>query len=69
VRLTQYLARINAGTEKGKGYDEQVTGTVIENLGRLADKVAFDELMFTQYLDYSNAIKAAARAAIARLRW
>jgi hypothetical protein len=69
VRLTQYLARINAATEKGKGYDEQVTGTVIENLGRLADKVAFDELMFTQYLNYSNAIKTAARAAIARLRW
>jgi hypothetical protein len=69
VRLTQYLVLLNSYTEKGKGYDEQVAGAVIENLGLLADKVAFDDLMYTQYLNYSNAIKKAARAAIERLRW
>jgi hypothetical protein len=69
VRLTQYLVLLNSYTEKGKGYDEQVVGTVIENLGLLADKVAFDDLMYTQYLNYSNAIKKAARAALERLRW
>jgi hypothetical protein len=69
VRLTQYLVLLNSYTEKGKGYDEQVVGAVIENLGLLADKVAFDDLMYTQYLNYSNAIKKAARAALERLRW
>jgi hypothetical protein len=69
VRLTQYLVLLNSYTEKGKGYDEQVVGAVIENLGLLADKVAFDDLMYTQYLGYSNAIKKAARAALERLRW
>jgi hypothetical protein len=69
VRLTQYLVLMNSYTEKGKGYDEQVVGAVIENLGLLADKVAFDDLMYTQYLNYSNAIKKAARAALERLRW
>lgn len=69
VRLTQYLVLLNSSTEKGKGYDEQVVGAVIESLGALADKVAFDDLMYTQYLGYSNAIKKAARAAIERLRW
>jgi hypothetical protein len=69
VRLTQYLVLLNSYTEKGKGYDEQVAGAVIDNLGLLADKVAFDDLMYTQYLSYSNAIKKAARAALERLRW
>lgn len=69
VRLTQYLVLLNSYTEKGKGYDEQVVSAVIESLGMLADKVSFDDLMYTQYLDYSNAIKKAARAAIERLRW
>ncbi len=69
VRLTQYLVLLNSYTEKEKGYDEQVAGAVIENLGLLADKVAFDDLMYTQYLNYSNAIKKAARTAIDRLRW
>jgi hypothetical protein len=69
VRLTQYLVLLNSYTEKGKGYDEQVAGAVIENLGLLEDKVAFDDLMYTQYLNYSNAIKKAARAALERLRW
>jgi hypothetical protein len=69
VRLTQYLVLLNSYTEKNKGYDEQVVGAVIENLGRLADKVAFDDLMYTQYLDYSSTIKKAARAAIELLKW
>ena len=69
VRLTQYLVLLNSYTEKGKGYDEQVVAAVIENIGLLADKVAFDDLMYTQYLNYSNAIKKAARAALERLRW
>ncbi|MCX7028721.1 MAG: hypothetical protein NTU62_01195 [Spirochaetes bacterium] len=69
VRLTQYLVLLNSYTEKGKGYDEQVVGAVIENLGLLADKVAFDDLMYTQYLNYNNAIKKAARAALEHLRW
>jgi hypothetical protein len=69
VRLTQYLVLLNSYTEKGKGYDEQVAGAVIENLGLLEDKVAFDDLMYTQYLNYSNTIKKAARAALERLRW
>jgi len=69
VRLTQYLVLLNSYTEKGKGYDEQIVAAVIENLGLISDKVAFDDLMYTQYLNYSNAIKKAARAALERLRW
>ena len=69
MRLTQYLVLINSYTEKGKAYDDQVVFTVIQNLGALADKVAFDDLMYTQYLGYSAAVKKAARAALDKLKW
>ncbi|MCX7040340.1 MAG: hypothetical protein NT005_14550 [Spirochaetes bacterium] len=69
VRLTQYLVLVNSYTEKAKGYDEQVVLAVIASLGQLGDKVGFDDLMYTQYLNYSAAVKKAARAALEKLKW
>jgi HEAT repeat protein len=69
VRLTQYLVLLNSYTEKGKAYDDQVVFTVLQNLGALGDKVAFDDLMYTQYLNYSTGVKKAARAALDKLKW
>jgi hypothetical protein len=69
VRLTQFLVLINSYTEKGKAYDEQVVFAVLTNLGALADKVAFDDLMYTQYLNYSTGVKKAARTALDKLKW
>ncbi|MGA2764473.1 MAG: hypothetical protein ABSG17_14035 [Spirochaetia bacterium] len=69
VRLTQYLVLINSYTEKGKAYDEKVVTTILNSLGALGDKVAFDDLMYTQYLNYSTPVKKAARAALDKLKW
>jgi HEAT repeat protein len=69
VRLTQFLVLINSYTEKGKAYDDQVVFAVMQNLGALGDKVAFDDLMYTQYLNYSAGVKKAARAALDKLKW
>jgi HEAT repeat protein len=69
VRLTQFLVLMNSFTEKGKAYDDQVVFAVLQNLGALADKVAFDDLMYTQYLNYSTGVKKAARAALDKLKW
>lgn len=69
VRLTQYLVLINSYTEKARGYDEQVVLAVIASLGQLGDKVGFDDMMYTQYLNYSAAVKKAARAALDKLKW
>ncbi len=69
VRLTEYLVLINSYTEKAKGYDEQVVLAVIASLGRLGDKVGFNDMMYTQYLNYSAAVKKAARAALDTLKW
>lgn len=69
VRLTQYLVVVNSYTEKGKAYDDLVVFAVLQNLGALGDKVAFDDLMYTQYLNYTAAVKKAARAALDKLKW
>ncbi len=69
VRLTQYLVLLNSYTEKGKGYDDQIILAVLDNLGKLGDKVAFDDLMYTQYLNYSNSIKQAAKKALEKIKW
>ena len=42
---------------------------VIGNLGKLGDKVAYDDLMYTKYLSYSTQIKDAAQKAIKNLKW
>ena len=66
--LTLHLQFINAETDSGKAPDEQITLAVIDNLGKLGDKTAFDHLLFVSYLPYSATIKAAARDALKKLR-
>jgi hypothetical protein len=69
VRLTQYLVLLNSYAEKGKVFDDQIVFAVLQNLGALGDKVAFDDLMYTQYLNYSAGVKKAARTALDKLKW
>jgi hypothetical protein len=69
VRLTQYLVLLNSYAEKGKSFDDQIVFAVLQNLGALGDKVAFDDLMYTQYLNYSAGVKKAARQALDKLKW
>ncbi len=69
VRLTQYLVLINSYTEKGKAYDEKVVTMILTALGDLGDKVAFDDLMYTQYLNYPAGVKKTARASLDKLKW
>ncbi len=69
VRLSKYLVLLNSYMEKGQGTDEQIMLALLENLGRLGDKVAFDDLVYIQYLGYSNRIKKAARQAQESLKW
>jgi len=68
-RLTLYLELLNSYTEHGRAYDEQIVLAVIENLRLLGDKVAFANLSYTQYLNYSDAVKKSAQNAIDGLKW
>lgn len=69
IRLTQYLILLNAYTERVRQFDGEVVLAVIQALGKLGDKVAFDDLMYIEYLGYSTEIKAAARKVRSSLRW
>ncbi|MBU0926416.1 MAG: hypothetical protein KKA67_01585 [Spirochaetes bacterium] len=67
--LSLYLQLVNIETEQGKSFDEQVTLAVVNNLGRLGDKSAFDYLLYIGYLQYPESVKKAARDALQKLRW
>jgi hypothetical protein len=67
--LAQYLQIINSETEQGKNFDEQITLAVVNNLGILGDKTAFDHLLYIGYLQYPESVKRAARDALQKLRW
>jgi hypothetical protein len=69
VRLTQYLVLLNAYTERQQEFDNVIVLAVVENLGDLGDKTAFDDLLYAQYLSYSSDVKKAAREALDNLRW
>lgn len=67
--LSLYLQLINTETEQGKTYDEQISLAVINNLGTLGDKSAFDHLLYVGYLQYPETVKRAARDALQKLNW
>jgi len=67
-RLTLYLGLLNSYTEGGQKVDEQIALTVINNLGMLGDQIAGDNLLFVAFIDYSDAVKQAAREAFKNLK-
>lgn len=67
--LALYLQLINAQTEQGSPYDEDILLASINALGELGDKAAFDYLLQIGYLQYTEAVKRAAKDALLKLRW
>ncbi len=68
VRLSLYLEVLNAYVENGQPVDTQTALAVVSNLGELGDRVAFDYLLYTGYLDYAAPVKRAAREALNKLK-
>lgn len=67
--LSIFLGLLNSETEQKKTYNEQMMHTVINALGELGDKTAFDYLLYVGYLNYPESVKKASRDALARLTW
>jgi hypothetical protein len=67
--LSLQLQLINGQTEQGAAFDEVILRSVIDALGELGDKAAFDYLLYVGYLQYPDPIKQAAKAALQRLKW
>ena len=67
VRLALYLDLLNSDVERGKSVEDEVVLAVIQSIGDLGDKVAFDYLLYAGYLNYSDSNKKAARDSLNRL--
>jgi hypothetical protein len=67
--LALYLQFINAQTEQGAPFDEDILIASIGALGELGDKAAFDYLLQIGYLQYTDAVKRAAKDSLLKLRW
>lgn len=67
--LSQYLDFLNKSKESGNAPVKAVVLSVINALGELGNKSAFDYLLYVTYLDYGDDVVAAARNALSNLKW
>ena len=67
--LALHLGYFNSDTERTGEFDEELILAMINALGDLGDKSAFDNLLYVHYLNYPDRIEAAAREALNRLKW
>ena len=67
--FAEYMDQVNKAQESGKNPDKTVVLAIINALGALGDKSAFDCLLYVTYLDYPEEVTSAARNALTRLKW
>ena len=67
--LISYLEELNGRTEKGNKVSSEIAQAVINTLGAIGDKAAFDSLLAVTYLNYEESVLTAAREALSGLRW
>jgi HEAT repeat protein len=66
--LNSQFERTSKDGSSGESDESLVLG-VINALGQLGDRIAFDNLHYVGYLDYPERVKAAAREALNNLKW
>ncbi len=67
--LSKYLEELNSKKEQNGEISSDVVLTVIQTLGAIGDKSAFDSLLAVTYLDYPESVLTAARDALSGLKW
>lgn len=68
--LSFYLSKLNNLMEKNSNaVSEPVVLSVISSLGAIGNKNAFDTLLAVTYFNYPDSVIAAARDALAKLKW
>jgi HEAT repeat protein len=67
--LALQLGFLKSQTERGGDPDTVITLAVVNALGTIGDKSAFDYLLYISYLSYPEHIQAAAREALTNLKW
>ncbi|GHV02067.1 hypothetical protein FACS189485_01630 [Spirochaetia bacterium] len=67
--LALQLGYFNSRMERRGDFDETLTLGVVNTLGEIGAKIAFDYLLYINYLPYPESIQVAARDALGRLKW
>lgn len=67
--LISYLEELNSRTEAGQEVSSEIVLALINTLGAIGDKAAFDSLLAVTYLNYEESVLTAAREALSGLRW
>ena len=67
--LIAYLEELNGRIEQGNTVSSEIALAVINTLGAIGDKAAFDSLLAVTYLNYEESVLTAARDALSGLRW
>ena len=67
--LISYLEELNGRTENGTPVASEIALALINTLGAIGDKAAFDSLLAVTYLNYEESVLTAAREALSGLRW
>lgn len=67
--FSDYMTQMNRAQEEKEFPSKTVALAIIDALGSLGDKSAFDCLLYVTYLDYPEEVTSAARNALTRLKW
>lgn len=67
--LSSYLDVLNKDMEEHHAPDQPVVLAVINALGDLGDKTAFEYLLSVPHLGYPESVRTAAKTALAKLKW
>ena len=68
--LCEHLSQLNKMMEQNEqSVSENLVFSIIQTLGAIGDKNAFDSLRAVAYYNYSDTVISAARDALARLKW
>jgi HEAT repeat protein len=67
--LSLQLGLLNSLVERNGEFDEAVVLALVNALGEIGDKAAFDYLLYISYLTYPEPIQTAAKEALNRLKW
>lgn len=67
--FSDYMTQLNKAQEERNFPSKTVALAIIDALGTLGDKSAFDCLLYVTYLDYPEEVTSAARNALTRLKW
>lgn len=67
--FSNMLSEFNSKAQKTELPSEDVTIALINQLGEMGDKSAFDNLLYVTYLNYSEKVKNKAKEALVKLKW